>query len=86
MSANHPITKIEVVASRLLNNSLAARLESCVVASVEGELDFEGAVVLQFGRSFAGDFVSLFAGGVYPAARIHQRRAARLAMPEPNNC
>src|SRR5262249_4929496 len=44
---------------RLVNNSLAARVEGRIVASIEGQLDFDGAIVLQFGRSVAGDLVSL---------------------------
>jgi hypothetical protein len=34
-----------------VKKSLAARGENCVIAIVEGQLDFDGAVVLQFGCS-----------------------------------
>ena len=34
-----------------MKKSLAARGENCVIAIVEGQLDFDGAVVLQFGCS-----------------------------------
>src|SRR6516164_2396361 len=45
--------------SRLLNNSRATCDEDCVVAIVEGQLDFDGAVILQLGRSVSTNFVSL---------------------------
>jgi len=38
-----------VLLSRLLKNSLAARFQDGVVAVVEGELDFDAAVVFEFG-------------------------------------
>ena len=45
--------------SRLLKKSLATADEDGIVAVVEGEFDLDGAVVLKFGRSVAGDLVAL---------------------------
>jgi hypothetical protein len=42
-------TRVIKEISRLLKNSLAARFQDGVVAVVEGELDFDAAVVFEFG-------------------------------------
>jgi hypothetical protein len=44
-----PVNVAARATSRLLKNSLAARFQDGVVAVVEGELDFDAAVVFEFG-------------------------------------